>query len=37
MAGAEFVASPDLETIFRTNDAAYAKAAELAAKGRKSF
>ena len=37
MAGAEFVASPDLETIFRTNEAAYAKAAELAAKGRKSF
>ena len=37
MAGAEFAASPDLETIFRTNDAAYAKAAELAAKGRKSF
>ena len=37
MAGAEFVASPDLETIFRTNDAAYAKAAELAAKGRRSF
>ena len=37
MAGAEFVASPDLETIFRTNDAAYAKAAELAAKGRKFF
>ena len=37
MAGAEFVASPDLETVFRTNDAAYAKAAELAAKGRKSF
>lgn len=37
MAGAEFVASPDLETIFRTNDAAYAKAAELATKGRKSF
>ena len=37
MAGAEFVASPDLETIFGTNEAVYAKAAELAAKRRKSL
>ena len=38
MAGSEFVADPSLETIFRTNEAAYAKAAELARKaGTKSF
>lgn len=37
MNGAEFAASPDLETIFRTNEAVYAKAAELAEKRRKSF
>ena len=38
MAGSEFVADPSLETIFRTNEAAYAKAAELAKKaGAKSF
>ena len=29
MAGADFVADPDLDTIFRTNEAAYAKALEL--------
>ena len=38
MAGSEFVADPSLETIFRTNEAAYAKAVELAKKaGAKSF
>ena len=38
MAGSEFVAEPSLETIFQTNEAAYAKAAELARKaGAKSF
>jgi 1-deoxy-D-xylulose-5-phosphate reductoisomerase len=37
--GSDFVANPDLETIFQTNDAVYAKAAEAAIKlsGRKSF
>ena len=39
MNGSDFVANPDLETIFQTNDAVYAKAAEAAIKlsGRKSF
>ena len=39
MAGSDFVASPDLDTIFRTNEAAYAKAAELIERksGTKSF
>ena len=37
MNGAEFVASPDLETIFRTNEAAFEKATELIAERRKSF
>lgn len=39
MNGTDFVANPDLETIFQTNDAVYAKAAEAAIKlsGRKSF
>ncbi len=35
MAGADFVAEPDLETIFKTNESALAKAAELIRK--KSF
>ena len=29
MAGADFAAAPDLATIFRTNETAYAKALEL--------
>ena len=29
MAGADFAADPDLDTIFRTNETAYAKALEL--------
>ena len=39
MNGSDFVANPDLETIFQTNDAVYAKAAEAAIKlsSRKSF
>ena len=39
MSGADFVANPDLETIFRSNESAYAKANELIAKisGKKSF
>ena len=39
MCGADFVADPDLETIFRTNESAYAKAKELIDRisGRKSF
>ena len=39
MAGAEFVAHPDLDTIFRTNEAAYAMAEEAIARiaGKKSF
>ncbi len=39
MAGLDFVAAPDLDTIFRTNEAAYAKAAELIERksGTKSF
>ena len=39
MNGSDFVANPDMETIFQTNDAVYAKAAEAAIKlsGRKSF
>ena len=39
MNGSDFVAAPDLETIFRTNEAAYRKASEMAARiaGRKSF
>ena len=39
MNGSDFVANPDLESIFQTNDAVYAKAAEAAIKlsGRKSF
>ena len=39
MAGAEFAANPDLETIFRTNDTAFAKAKELIEKlsGRRTF
>jgi 1-deoxy-D-xylulose-5-phosphate reductoisomerase len=39
MSGAEFVANPDLETIFRTNESAYAKASELIERisGKKSF
>ena len=39
MAGADFVADPDLDTIFRTNETAFAKANELIDRiaGRKSF
>ena len=39
MAGSEFVANPDLDTIFQSNEAAYAKASEAirAKAGRKSF
>lgn len=38
MAGSEFVADPSIETIFRTNEAAYAKAVELIRRhGTKSF
>ena len=39
MNGADFVANPDLETIFRTNESAYAKANELIKRisGKKSF
>ena len=39
MAGADFVADPDLETIFRTNETVLAKAAELIDRisGRKTF
>lgn len=38
MAGSEFVAYPDLETIFQTNEAAYCKAVELIRRsGNKSF
>lgn len=39
MSGSDFVADPDLETIFASNEAAYAKALELidARAGRKSF
>lgn len=39
MVGSDFVASPDLDTIFRTNEAAYAKAVELIERksGAKSF
>ena len=39
MNGADFVADPDLETIFRTNESAYLKANELIDRisGRKSF
>ena len=38
MAGSEFVADPDLETIFQTNEAAYCKAVELIRRsGNKSF
>jgi hypothetical protein len=39
MNGADFVADPDLETIFRTNESAYAKASELIQRiaGKKSF
>ena len=39
MSGSDFVASPDLDTIFMTNEAAYARAAEFAAarSGRHSF
>ena len=39
MNGSDFVAAPDLQTIFMTNEAAYRKASEMAARiaGRKSF
>ena len=39
MAGADFAADPDLETIFRTNESSYAMAQDLVRKvsGRKSF
>ena len=39
MAGAEFAAEPDLDTIFRTNEEAYAKALEkiAAISGKRSF
>lgn len=37
MLGADFVADPDLETIFKTNETVLSRAAELIAKGRKSF
>ena len=39
MSGADFVANPDLETIFRSNESAYTKANELIARisGKKSF
>ena len=39
MAGADFAADPDLDTIFRTNDTVYAKAAGIIDRiaGRKSF
>jgi 1-deoxy-D-xylulose-5-phosphate reductoisomerase len=39
MAGADFAASPDLDTIFRTNDETLAKAEEKIARlsGKKSF
>ena len=39
MAGADFVADPDLDTIFRTNETVLAKAAELIDRisGRKTF
>lgn len=39
MAGADFASAPDLDTIFKTNEAVYARAAEMACRisGRKSF
>ena len=39
MAGSDFAADPDLDTIFRSNEAAFAKAKEMADRigGRKSF
>ena len=37
MLGADFVADPDLETIFKTNETILSRAAELIAKGRRSF
>lgn len=39
MAGADFAAQPDLDTVFRTNEAAYARANELIDRiaGRKTF
>ena len=39
MSGADFVADPDLETIFKTNETVLAKAAELICKAssRKTF
>ena len=39
MAGADFVAEPDLETIFRTNETTLAKAGELIDRisGRRNF